>query len=183
MATDRPSLLRRLSGGDHPWGSYETVVGRFGVRRCRLLIYPPGTQTAERCQLRAWRAWPTGGAVVGFLTVMITGGTTSSPAMVVISAVTVYLVVAAALFVLTGSARKQVRLVSLTLFPGDVDAAEQEKFTGLAALASALTRADRLLAEGVISPVEHEAVWWQAYDAVGAPRCAQSAAHSHGSKR
>jgi hypothetical protein len=27
-----------------------------------------------------------------------------------------------------------------------------------------LTRADDMLSTGVISPVEYEAIWWQAYD-------------------
>ena len=31
-------------------------------------------------------------------------------------------------------------------------------------LVDMLTRADHMLTTGAISPVEHEAIWWQAYD-------------------
>jgi hypothetical protein len=53
-----------LLDGAHPWGSFDAMVSRYGVRRYRLIIYPPGTTTADRRLARLWRGWPLGGVAL-----------------------------------------------------------------------------------------------------------------------
>ena len=71
----------------------------------------------------------------------------------------------ALLFLLAGPGRVQVRSMSVILMPGVADAHERRRHTEWETLADMLTRAEpHMLTTGAISPVEHEAIWWQAYD-------------------
>src|ERR1700757_4360209 len=45
----------RLFDGAHPWGSFDATISRYGVRRYRVIVYPPGTTTADRRLARLWR--------------------------------------------------------------------------------------------------------------------------------
>jgi uncharacterized protein DUF6611 len=49
------------------------MVSRHGVRRYRLVIYPPGISTAQRLLARLWRGWPISGAALMLLVVMLFG--------------------------------------------------------------------------------------------------------------
>jgi Family of unknown function (DUF6611) len=117
------------------------MVSRYGVRRYRLIIYPPGTSIADRRLARLWRGWLVGGALLVFLAVMLLGNAVSSPNAVLAVAVAAYVCVGALLFLPAGPVRVQVRSMSVILVPG----------------------ADHMLTTGAISPVEHEATWWDAY--------------------
>jgi Family of unknown function (DUF6611) len=72
--------------------------------------------------------------------------------------------IGALLFLRVGPARVQVRSVSIALMPGAIDARERRKHIECQTLVHMLTRADHMLATGAISPVKHEAIWWEAYD-------------------
>ena len=74
-----PRLWSRLLDGAHPWGSFDATVGRYGVRRYRLIIYPPGTSAADRQLARLWRGWPVSGAALGLLAVMLLGNVAAPP--------------------------------------------------------------------------------------------------------
>jgi len=163
-----PRWYASLLDGAHPWGSFAATVGRYGVRRYRLVIYPPGSSTADRQLARLWRGWPISGAVLGLVAVMLLGNVAASPDMVLAFAVTVYVSIGALLFLRAGPTRVQVRSVSIALMPKAADAREQRTYIEWQTLVSMLTRADRLLRTGAISPVEHEATWWEAYDRLGA---------------
>ena len=160
--------MSRLLDGAHPWGSFDAMVGRHGVGRYRLIIYPPGTGTADRRLARLWRAWPLGGAVLGLLAVMLLGNAVSSPDTVLAVAAGAYVCIGVLLFVLAGPARVQVRAKSVILTPEAADAHQRRRYTEWETLVDMLTRADHMLTTGAISPVEHEAIWWQAYDRVEA---------------
>ena len=67
-------------------------------------------------------------------------------------------------FLLAGPGRVQVRSMSVILMPGAADARERRRHTEWETLVDTLTRADHMLTTGAISPVEHEAIWWQTYD-------------------
>jgi hypothetical protein len=54
--------------------------------------------------------------------------------------------------------------MSIILMPGAVDARERRRYTEWQTLVHMLTRADHMLTTGAISLVEHEAIWWEAYD-------------------
>jgi hypothetical protein len=159
-----PSLWSRLLDGARPWGSFDAMVGRYGVRRYRLTIYPAGTSIAERRLARLWRGWMLGGAVLGLLAVMLLGNVVSSPIAVLAVAVVAYVTVGALLFLLAGPARVQVRSMSVILMPDTAGAQELYRHTEWQALVQMLIRADHMLATGAISPGEHEATWCEAYD-------------------
>jgi hypothetical protein len=93
-----PQWWSWLLDGAHPWGSFAATVGRYGVRRYRLVIYPPGSSTADRQLARLWRGWPISGAVLGLVAVMLLSNVAASPDTVLAFAVTVYICIGALLF-------------------------------------------------------------------------------------
>jgi uncharacterized protein DUF6611 len=159
-----PSWWSRLLDGTHQWGSFDAWVGRYGVRRYRLVIYPPGISTADRQLARLYRGWPITGAVLGLLAVVLFGGVAGSPDTVLAFAVAVYVSNGALLFLRAGPTRVRVRSVSIILMPGARDTREQRRYIECQAVVKMLTRADHMLRAGAISVVEHEATWWQAYN-------------------
>jgi Family of unknown function (DUF6611) len=140
------------------------MVGRYGVRRYRLIIYPAGTTTVERRLARLWRGWLVGGAVLALLAVMLLGNVVSSPIVVLAVGLVAYVTVGALLFLLAGPARVHVRSMSVVLMPETADAHELRRYTEWQALVQMLIRADHMLATGAIPSGEHEATWWEAYD-------------------
>lgn len=163
-ATARPGWWSRLLDGAHPWGFFDATISRYGVRRYRLILYPPGTTVADRQLARLWRGWPITGVVLGLLAVMLLGDVAFSPTTVLAYAVAASVCVGALLFLRAGSARVPVRSMSIILMPKAADVRERRRYAEWQALVRMLTRADEMLVAGAISPVEHEAVWWEAYD-------------------
>jgi Family of unknown function (DUF6611) len=153
-----------LLDGAHRWGSFDATVGRYGVRRYRLTIYPPGRTTADRQLTRLWRGWPITGAALVLLAVMLLGNVSASPNTVLGYALAAYLGIGALLFLRAGPARVHVRSVAITLMPHGADARERRRYVEWQTMVRMLTRADDMLAAGAISLVEHEATWWEAYD-------------------
>ncbi len=162
-----PAELRwwsRLVDGAHPWGSFDAAVTRYGVRRYRLIIYPPGISTGDRELARLWRGWPVSGAALGLLAVMLLGNVAASADTVLAFAVTVYVGIGVLLFLRAGPVRVQVRAMSVTLMLGVADTQERRGHAEWQTLVDMLTGADHMLATGAISRVEHEAIWWEAYN-------------------
>ncbi len=154
----------RLLDGPHPWGSFDATVGRYGVRRDRLVIYPPGTSTADRRLARMWRGWPVLGAALGLLAVIFLGETVAPPAAVLGYVVVANVCIGVLLFLRAGPARVPVRSLSAVLVPLAADERERRRHTDWVTLVDALTRADRMLTIGAMSRVEYEAIWWDAYE-------------------
>jgi hypothetical protein len=142
----------RLLDGAHPWGSFDAVVGRYGLRRYRLTLFPPGISAADRRLLRLWR-----------------GDAVFSPGTTLLVAAATYLGAGAVLFVLTAGVRASVRSIWLILLTGDLDPRERQCYAEWERLVDVLTRADILLKAGAINPTQHEALWWQAYDRLEIP--------------
>jgi hypothetical protein len=155
--------LSRLLDGDRPWGSYDVNVCQYAVRRYRLIIYPPGITTADRRLARLRRGWPVGGAML-ILCAIVIGDAVSSPFTVPAVAITTYLSIYVLLFLLAGPRRVHVKSMSLILMPLSTDEDERRRHGEWKTLTRMLTRADDMLSTGAISPVEYEAIWWQAYD-------------------
>ena len=59
--------------------------------------------------------------------------------------------------------------MSVILLAGDADSSDRRRYTGWETLVDMLTRADCLRETGEISPVEHEAIWWEVYDRLEVP--------------
>lgn len=159
----------RLVDGAHPWGSADVMVGRYGLRRYRLVVFPPGISAVDRRLLRLWRGWPTGGGLLAMLAVMLLSDTLSSPATTLLVAAAAYVGVGAVLFVMTAEVRTGVRSLSLILLSVELDACERRSFAEWERLVCILIGADRMLNAGTIAPAQHEALWWHAYDSLGIP--------------
>lgn len=159
-----PPQLIKATATAPSWGSFDAVVSQYGVRRYRLTVYPPGTRLGDRCLARLWQSWPIGGAALMLLAEMLLGDVLASAATVLVYALGVYLATGALLFVRGGPARVPVRSMSVVLMPNSSDMHELCRYTHWRALVDMLTQADRRLTAGVISSVQHEAIWWDAYD-------------------
>jgi hypothetical protein len=163
-APAEPRWWSRLLDGAHRWGSFDATVGRYGVRRYWLIVYPPGSSPADRRLARLWRGWPITGAVLALLAVMLLGNAAASPDTVLGYAVAAYAGIGALLFLRAGPARVQVRSLSIILMPNRPYGRERVGYVEWLTTVRMLTRADNMLATGAISLVEHEATWWEAYD-------------------
>jgi Family of unknown function (DUF6611) len=159
----RARWFSRVLDGDRRWGSYDVKISHYGVRRYRLIIYPPGTSTADRRLARLRRGWPLGGAVLVLFAILI-GDAMSSPYTVPAVAIAAYLSICVLLSLLAGPKRVHVKSVSVVLMPVITDANEQRRHTEYKTLTRTLTWADDMLSTGAISPAEYEAIWWQAYN-------------------
>ena len=159
----RARWFSRLLDGDHPWGSYDVKISQYAVRRYRLIIYPPGTATADRRLARLRRGWPLAGGVLILFAIMI-GDAVSMPYTVPAVAITAYVSIYVLLSLLAGPKRVQVKSLSLVLIPATTDEDERRRYREWKTLTDMLIRADGMLETGAISPVEYEAIWWQAYD-------------------
>ncbi|WP_133160880.1 DUF6611 family protein [Mycobacterium ahvazicum] len=158
----------RLLDGAHPWGSFVATVGRYGVQRFQLVVYPPGSSVADRQLARLWRGWPMSGAALGLIAMVVLGEVAASPDTVLAFAVVCYVIIGALLFLTAGPTRVQVRSVSIALMPQGADSRELTRYVEGLSLATMLTRADRLLKAGALSSGEHEAIWREAYDRLAA---------------
>lgn len=115
---------------------------------------------------RLWRGWPVTGAALGLLAIMLLGHAGVSPDKVLAIFVVAYVGIGALLFLRAGPLRVPVRSMSVNLLPSSADADERQGHTECRTLAAMLVRADHLLANGAISVVDHEAIWWDAYDRI-----------------
>ncbi|HZA11853.1 DUF6611 family protein [Mycobacterium sp.] len=156
----------RLLDGQRRWGSIDIWPGRYGFRKYRLVVYPPGITPAERRLIRLWRGWPMWGALVWLMSEICLANKVSVGVAMVISTAA-YVAAGAFAFALAGEARARVRSMSVVLIDGDDDANSAALYAEWHKLAGALTEADRLVVSGAVSPVQHEAIWWRAYDELG----------------
>ena len=167
-APAEPRWWSRLLDGAHPWGSFDATVGRYGIQRYRLIVYPPGSTAADRRLARLWRGWPITGAVLALLAFMLFGNVVAPPTTVLEYAVAGYVGIGALLFLRAGPVRVRVRSMSIILMPKGADVRELCRYAEWRMLVHMLTTADRMQATGATSLVEHEASWWKAYDRLGA---------------
>lgn len=143
------------------WGSYDVYPARYGVARYRLVVFPPGITARDRRLLRAWRSWPIWGAAL-WVGLQIGGELAGMPETALIAGSMIYIAVGAMMFALTGDMRWRVRTLSAITMAGyDTD---DRRYSMLRVMARALDHADLELEEGRISPLQHEARWWQVYD-------------------
>lgn len=162
------------------WGSFDIYPARYGVGRYRLVVFPPGITAGERRMLRVWRAWPLWGAAL-WLILQVAGAAASMPETALIGGTMVYIAAGALTFALAGENRLRVRTLWATTIAGYGHHEVDQRYARLRVLARALDQADLDLEEGRISALQHEARWWQVYDAVEAlapalsPRTSQNA--------
>ena len=126
--------------------------------------------------LRLWRGWPLWGAGL-WLAAQIAGASTGMGTTAFFAGTMFYIASGAMAFALTGDIRWRVRTIWAIKAPDPLAGDDMiERYDRLHASARTLDRADRDLDEGRISAIEHEAVWWQAYDATVPVPASQSPA-------
>jgi hypothetical protein len=165
-SSERWAFARRWAvvlDGSHDWGSIDVSPTRHGVTQYRLVLFPPGLDIAERRLLRAWRAWPTWGAVV-WVASQIVLGSFLTPATAFAASTVAYLASGAVLFARVAELRTRVLTLSVVRIAGYPDPQSTTMFTELKSLVATLCQADAQRALGQSSPAEHEAIWWQVYD-------------------
>jgi hypothetical protein len=164
-----PAVLRRaatrLTEGPHRWGGIDVNPGgRGGWNRTRLVVFPPGTNAAERRRLAVARAWPVAGAVLAILVLVVLD---PLPQLVSFLAAAVFYVlgfVGAAL--LTRRIRPGVRTLSTSIVAvgGGVTCYGDARL--LHEIANAFAELDDDAAAGLVAPVEYEARWAELYGLV-----------------
>jgi hypothetical protein len=154
---------RRLVDGGRTWGSLTISPSRYGVTRHHLVVYPPGISADDRMLLRLWRSWPIWGMLTWLVMEMFLVPTIGpNPALAI--SIGVCLGAGALLMAMAGANRTRVRTLTVVRMAGVVDAVAVDRYAELYALAHALADADRTLAAGELSTVDHEAVVWRVYD-------------------
>lgn len=159
------------------WGSFTIYPARFGVTRYRLVVFPPGISTPQRRMLKLWRTWPIWGAAL-WVGLQIGGALVGMPETALIGGTMLVIAAGAMTFALTGEARMQVRTLWAVSMAGYSHADVDQNYALLRVLARHLDRADMDLEEDRISPAEHEARWWRAYDALGKLAATAEPAHA-----
>jgi hypothetical protein len=149
--------------GQRPWGSIDIGVSRQGFRRYRLVVFPPGISDFERRLLRLWHRWPVWGATAWLVTVIPFVGSPNA-SLAVVAATVLYLGGGAALFAMLGAVRTRVLRLSVVLISGYSNPVAAAAYTELKAVAIILCAADTMRDAGDITPAQHEALWWQAYE-------------------
>jgi hypothetical protein len=152
--------------GRRAWGSLDIAPTRLGVTHYRLTVFPPGLDPVERRMLRAWRAWPTWGAVCWLLG-QLALGSVATPAADFVVSTAVYLGIGAVLFGRVCGVRSQVRGLCVVRIAGYADPRAEALYAELCSLTAALDDADARLQQGLLPAAGHEAAWWQVYDRLG----------------
>jgi hypothetical protein len=173
-ASDRPTLarraVRRVVVGPHEWGELDVWSSRYGYTGYCLAVFPPGSTTSERIRFRLLRSWPPIGVLVG-LAVLIVAAQRLPFELALLPAAATYLAGWAALAVLAGARRTQIRTLragrdQYGTIPDDGGAHEE-----LEACADVLQEAERLHREGAVDAVGFEVAWGAVWDRLApAPR-------------
>ena len=165
--TPSPGRLQRwgarLLDGENRWGFVRIQADRFGVTRYRLVVYPPGISDTERRRLRIWRGSPIWGAALWAVSEIFLQQWIGSWSALAISTGTV-LALAVVALAKTGDSRTQVRAMTVVTMVGYTDTTTIAARDTLLKRAMTLTAADEQVDEDVMSPLDHEALWWTVYD-------------------
>ncbi|MFY9921130.1 MAG: DUF6611 family protein [Mycobacterium sp.] len=176
----RPGRLQRWSAqlldGENRWGYVRIQIDRFGVTRYRLVVYPPGLSDEERRRLRIWRGAPIWGAALWVLSEIVLQQLVGPWTALALSTGVVVILAVVAL-ARAGDMRGMVRGICVVTVPGHTDSDTIAARTKLAALAEALLAADERVDEERMSPLDHEALWWQVYEELAPARSAPSNGH------
>ena len=164
---NRPGRLRRwcaqLLDGENRWGFVRIQIDRFGVTRYRLVVYPPGISDVQRRRLRVWRGAAIWGAALWVVSEIFLQQFVGPWTALAVSTGGV-LALAAVAMAKAGEMRLMVRSIGVVTMPGLTEVATMRSRDALLAMAMTLTTADDRVDEERMSPLDHEALWWQVYE-------------------
>lgn len=149
--------------GDTAWGAMTIHPQRWGATSYRIVMYPPGISVEERRRVRLWRGLPGWGTAMWLSATAILSGFTD-PWSALITASVATAAAALVTYARAKTARTLVRSAQVTVGAPNSDTAMLVRARLIETVGTAMTRADRRLADGEISPTDHEALWWRAYD-------------------
>jgi hypothetical protein len=149
--------------GTRPWGSIDVWPNRYGFRKYRLVVFPPGIGSTERRYVRLARSWPTWGAMLWLILVVALSGHGWSTLIFPTAA---FLLSGAIAVALTQGAHSNTRTMIAALIDGYDDPATTARYARLERLTRTLVTADSMRSRGELTIVEHEAVWWSVYEAL-----------------
>ena len=154
--------LRRVLVGPHEWGELDVWSSRYGYTGYCLAVFPPGSTTGERIRFRLLRSWPPIGLLLG-LAVLIVAAQHLPFELALLPAAATYLAGWAALAVIAGARRRQIR--TLRAGRDEYGAMPDEgAHEELEACADALREAERLRRAGALDAVGFEAAWGDVWD-------------------
>ena len=155
-------LWRHLLDGERAWGSVDTWHARHGMTRHRLVVFPPGTNLAERRRLRLWRGWPLWGAALWIVSEVVLSNQLA-PIPAVAASTSIYLLSGYCAFVMAGTPRTQIR-VEVAITMSDLpDLGAEARRENIGRHAKLLVDADKRLATRHITAAEHEMIWSEVY--------------------
>lgn len=168
---DLKQSVRNLREGKYRWGTIEAAspvdVGRRGWGRYRLVVFPPGTNSAERRALSFRRRWPLVGAVIGIVAETVL--TNFLPiALVTVVVLGGYAAGIIGSFLATRQFHGRILTVNavMTVVGGDT------RLFGQAGLLNAslatLDELDRALDAGELTEIQYELGWAAVYNAIEA---------------
>ncbi len=160
-------LLRRVLEGPHDWGHYEASTSRSGATHFRLLIFPPGTNAAERRAFARARDWPLVGAIVALVWLSVAGDEVH-PLVATVIALAVYTAGILATRWRTRAFRARVRRVHAVRFFDGVAMTTRGDLRLLQRAAVELHALDVDADSGELDRVAYEARWSAIYDRVDA---------------
>lgn len=173
MSKNRDGFLRgawhHFLDGARPWGSIDVCRDRFGVTRYRLVVYPPGISDAERRRVRVARGWPLW-CLALWLVAHIYLSNVLDPWTALAVSISFTLVLGWAAVTLAGPLRTQVRTMTAAVLVGYPDLGSIADRDKIQRLGARLIRADENLADGGVTAIEHEAIWWSVYDEIARDR-------------
>jgi hypothetical protein len=153
----------RVLDGDRAWGSIDIWPSRYGVTRYRIVVFPPGITRTEHRLLRLWRAWPIWGAALWLVSEIVLSNL-MAPLPAMMASTAGYLATGGITLAMANSLRSGVHSLSVMVIIGDTDPYAMALCHELTTLVTILTLADEQREQGLISTVDHEMVWWGAYD-------------------
>lgn len=163
----------RLLDGDRRWGSTDTWYARHGMTRRRLVIFPPGISDTERRRLRVWRGWPLWGSAL-WLVLEVVLSNRIAPVHAVTVTTGLFVVSGVVAFICAGDPRREVRTQIVVTMEGLLDLETMVHRAEITRRTATLVDADRRLASGQISAVEHEATWNDVYQQLSADAARRS---------
>jgi uncharacterized membrane protein len=161
-------VFRTAINGSHRWGVYESTaplsMRRNGWGRFVLIVYPPGTNLAERRAITFHRRWPAWGGMILLLAAMIAA---RIEPYATIPFVLLYATGILVGFVKTRRLRSHTRrlTVAVASLGGQPEVIGDAKL--LNASVKSLVELDLQLQLGHLNPVEHEVGWGRVYEAIG----------------
>lgn len=156
-------LWHRVLDGDTAWGAMSVRPQRWGATSYRIVIYPPGVSVEERRRVRIWRGFPEWGALLWLSAAAALSGLTD-PGTAAAIATAAALSAGATSFARAKTLRKQVHSAEVTLPYPNSDITVLVRARLIESIGTAMTDADNRLRGGELSPSDHEAMWWRAYD-------------------